>query len=119
VREHAVAAALEDPRFPPVKERELNTIEIEVSRLTPPIPLEYKDATDLLSKLRPHVDGVILRDAFRRATFLPQVWEKISDPAEFLDNLCYKMGANPDLWRRKHLDVLTYQVEEFRESANM
>jgi AmmeMemoRadiSam system protein A len=119
VREHAVAAALEDPRFPPVSERELNGIKIEVSRLTRPIPLEYKDANDLLSKLRPQVDGVILRDAFRRATFLPQVWEKIPDPAEFLNNLCYKMGASPDLWRRKHLDVLTYQVEEFRESPNM
>lgn len=119
VREHAVAAALEDPRFPPVSERELNGIEIEVSRLTRPIPLEYKDANDLLSKLRPGVDGVILRDAFRRATFLPQVWEKISDPAEFLDNLCYKMGTSPDMWRRKHLDVFTYQVEEFRESPNM
>jgi AmmeMemoRadiSam system protein A len=118
VREHAVAAALEDPRFPPVNERELNGIEIEVSRLTPPAPLEYKDAEDLLSKLRPHVDGVILRDTFRRATFLPQVWEKISNPAEFLDNLCYKMGASPDLWRRKHLDVLTYQVEEFSESKS-
>src|SRR5512143_2647991 len=50
VREHAIAAALEDPRFPPVNERELNGIEIEVSRLTPPVPLEYKDAEDLLSK---------------------------------------------------------------------
>ncbi len=119
VREHAVAAALEDPRFPPVSERELSGIEIEVSRLTRPIPLEYKDANDLLSTLHPGIDGVILRDAFRRATFLPQVWEKIPDPAEFLDNLCYKMGASPDLWRRKHLDVLVYQVEEFRESPNM
>jgi AmmeMemoRadiSam system protein A len=115
VREHAAAAALEDPRFPPVSERELNGIEIEVSRLTRPNPLDYKDAEDLLSKLQPHVDGVVLRDTFRRATFLPQVWEKIPDPAEFLNNLCYKMGASPDLWRRKHLDVLTYQVEEFRE----
>ena len=115
VREHAVAAALEDPRFPPVSERELSGIQIEVSRLTPPIPLDYKDAYDLLSKLRPHVDGVILRDGFHRATFLPQVWEKIPDPAEFLGNLCYKMGASSDLWRRKHLDVLTYEVEEFHE----
>ncbi len=115
VREHAVAAALEDPRFPPVNERELNGIEIEVSRLTRPIPLDYNDANDLLSKLRPQVDGIILRDAFHRATFLPQVWEKIPDPVEFLNNLCYKMGASPDLWRRKHLDVLIYQVEEFHE----
>jgi AmmeMemoRadiSam system protein A len=119
VREHAIAAALDDPRFPPVTERELNGIEIEVSRLTRPVPLEYKDASDLLSKLRPHMDGVILRDAFRRATFLPQVWEKIPDPAEFLENLCYKMGASPDLWRKKHLEVLIYQVEEFHESPDM
>ncbi|HEX2989060.1 MAG TPA: AmmeMemoRadiSam system protein A [Anaerolineales bacterium] len=119
VREHAVAAALEDPRFPPVSERELSRIQIEVSRLTRPVPLEYRDADDLLSKLRPHVDGVILRDGPRRSTFLPQVWEKISDPAEFLENLCYKMGADPHLWRKKHLEVLVYQVEEFHESTNM
>ena len=116
VREHAVAAALQDPRFPPVREAELNGIQIEVSRLTPPRPLEYKDANDLLSKLHPYVDGVILRDSFyHRATFLPQVWKKIPDPAEFLNNLCYKMGVKPDLWRTKHLEVLTYQVEEFHE----
>jgi AmmeMemoRadiSam system protein A len=119
VREHAVAAALEDPRFPAVSEGELKGIQIEVSRLTRPVPLEYTDAADLLQKLRPHVDGVILRDGFHRSTFLPQVWEKISDPVEFLDNLCYKMGTSPDLWRRKHLDVLTYQVEEFHETPNI
>jgi AmmeMemoRadiSam system protein A len=115
VREHAVAAALEDPRFPPVSERELNGINIEVSRLTRPVPLEYKDADDLLSKLRPHIDGVILRDGYRRATFLPQVWEKLTDPAQFLENLCYKMGTHADSWRTRHLEVLTYQVEEFHE----
>lgn len=115
VREHAIAAALEDPRFPAVREGELNGISLEVSRLTRPVPLEYKDANDLLSTLRPHIDGVILKDGFRRATFLPQVWEKLPDRAEFLDNLCYKMGARGDLWRVKHLEVFTYQVEEFHE----
>jgi AmmeMemoRadiSam system protein A len=116
VREHAVGAALKDPRFPPVSEDELNGLQIEISRLTRPIPLEYRDANDLLSKLHPHVDGIILQtDSYRRATFLPQVWEKIPDPAEFLDNLCYKMGLEPDLWRRKHLEVFLYRVEEFHE----
>jgi AmmeMemoRadiSam system protein A len=90
-------------------------IQVEVSRLTRPVPLEYKDAEDLLSKLRPHVDGVILRDSFRRATFLPQVWEKIPNPSEFLNHLCQKMGADENIWRHKHLEVLTYQVEEFHE----
>jgi AmmeMemoRadiSam system protein A len=115
VREHAVAAALEDYRFPPVQEDELVNINIEVSRLTMPVLLEYLDSDELLKKLRPGVDGVILKDGFRRATFLPQVWEKISGPAEFLENLCHKMGASPDAWRRKHLEVLVYQVEEFHE----
>jgi len=116
VREHAAAAALNDYRFPPVTAGELGEIEIEISRLTIPVPLEYANADDLLAKLRPGVDGVILKDGpYRRATFLPQVWEKISDAAEFLDNLCYKMGSPPDTWRRKKLEVLVYQVEEFHE----
>lgn len=115
VREHAAAAALEDYRFPRVQENELAKIAIEVSRLTIPVPLEYSDPDDLLAKLRPGVDGVILRDGFCRATFLPQVWEKIPDKADFLANLCYKMGADPDTWKHKHLEALIYQVEEFHE----
>src|SRR5258706_7862346 len=79
VREHAIAAALEDPRFPSVREDELSRIQIEVSRLTRPVLLEYKDAVDLLSKLKPQVDGVILRDRVRRAPFFRQVREKIQD----------------------------------------
>lgn len=119
VREHAVAAALRDPRFPAVRENELNGIRIEVSRLSLPISLEYNDANDLLSRIRPHVDGVILRDVSgRRGTFLPQVWGKISDPADFLNNLCYKMGINENTWRSRHLDVFIYQVEEFHEPSN-
>ena len=56
-----------------------------------------------------------LREGRRRATFLPQVWEKLPDKAAFLDQLCAKMGTAPDAWRQRHLEVLTYQVEEFRE----
>jgi len=115
VCEHAVAAALEDYRFPPVSNREVPLLEIEISRLTPPRHMEYAQPNDLLTHLRPGVDGVILQDGSRRATFLPQVWEKISDPASFLDHLCQKMGAPSSLWQRKHLEVSTYQVEEFRE----
>lgn len=115
VCEHAVAAALQDYRFPPVQPEELSRIKIEISRLTLPVPLGYTTPEDLLAKLRPHVDGVILRDGMRRATFLPQVWEKLPAPADFLDNLCYKMGASPNLWRQKHIEVLVYQVEEFHE----
>jgi uncharacterized protein len=115
VREHAAAAALEDPRFRPVDETELNKIKLEVSRLTAPSPLEYSSSEDLLAKLRPHVDGVILKSDFRRATFLPQVWEKIPNPQDFLDHLCAKMGARSNLWRNTKLQVYVYQVEEFHE----
>ncbi|GAB4530536.1 MAG: hypothetical protein Fur0018_17910 [Anaerolineales bacterium] len=116
VREHAVAAALQDYRFPPVSPDELAEIHIEISCLTPQKALPYTDADSLLKALRPGVDGVVLRDGFRRATFLPQVWEKIPAPQDFLSQLCLKMGAPPDLWRRKPLEVSIYQVEQFEET---
>lgn len=115
VREHAVAAALQDYRFRKVTPEELSQIRIEISRLTIPAQLEYNTPEDLLARLHPGIDGVLLSDGAHRATFLPQVWEKIPNPAEFLHSLCYKMGAPPDLWRKKHLDVSIYQVEEFHE----
>lgn len=115
VREHALAAALDDFRFPPVTAEELDDIEIEISRLSPAQPLAYEDADDLLRKLRPGIDGVILKDGRQRATFLPQVWEKLPRPELFLSQLCLKMGASPDLWRKKKIQVSIYQVEEFHE----
>lgn len=115
VREHAVAAALNDYRFPSVQPEELPSIEIEISRLTKPQLLEYTDAEGLLRKLRPGIDGVILSDGVRRSTFLPQVWKKIPDPKAFLGYLCEKMGALSNLWQYKKLDVFIYQVEEFHE----
>jgi uncharacterized protein len=115
VREHAEAAAFEDYRFPPVQPKEIEDIEIEISYLSRPKPLIYDQPAELPKFLRPNIDGVVLRDGIRRATFLPQVWEKIPNPEDFLEELCMKMGAQPDLWRRKKLEVFTYQVEEFHE----
>ena len=115
VQEHAVAAALHDFRFRPVQHAELAEIEIEVSRLTSATRLDYTNPQDLLQHLRPGIDGVILRDGFKRATFLPQVWEKLPDAEQFLEHLCMKMGSPADLWRHKKLDVMVYQVEEFQE----
>ncbi len=115
VRERAIAAATEDYRFQPLRLSELKKVQIEVSRLTPPIRLEYDNPQDLPAKLVPGKDGVILSDGYHRATFLPQVWEKIDTTENFLNQLCQKMGVNYDLWRRKKLDVSTYQVQEFHE----
>ncbi len=115
---HAAAAALEDPRFPPVTPAELPALEVEVSVLTPLQPLEYEGPEDLVQRLRPNVDGVVLEDpeTGARATFLPQVWEKLPDPYAFLSHLSLKAGLMPDAWLKKPLRVWTYQVQEFRES---
>lgn len=115
VREHAFQAAFEDYRFPPLSERELPETTIEISRLTKPVELVYDDPTDLPRLLQPGRDGVILQDGFRRATFLPQVWEQLPDIEAFLSHLCAKMGAPADLWKKKTLQVKTYSVEEFHE----
>jgi AmmeMemoRadiSam system protein A len=115
VQEHAIAAAREDYRFNPVASDEIELLNIEISYLSPLNRLDYKDRNDLLSKLRPGVDGVLIKDGSRRATFLPQVWNQISKGDDFLTHLCMKMGAQPDLWQQKHLDVFIYQVEEFCE----
>lgn len=115
VREHAIAAALQDFRFPPVQAEELQEIRIEISRLTPPFPLDYSSPEELPSRLQPGIDGVVIRDGLRRATFLPQVWEKLPEPNEFLNHLCLKLGVDSNHWRYKKLSVLTYRVEEFQE----
>lgn len=116
VRQRAAQAATQDYRFPRVRPSEVETIHIEISRLTQPVPLPYSDPAELPRLLRPHVDGVVLTDGLGGATFLPQVWEQLPDPAEFLSHLCLKMGAKSDLWRRKVLQVEIYQVEEFEEA---
>jgi len=115
VQHHAVAAALEDYRFPPVTFNEVHNLVIEISRLTAPINLKYDNPMELPAMLKPGLDGVILKDGFRKATFLPQVWEQLPDPEEFLAHLCRKMGDRPDRWKMKLLEVSTYQVEEFHE----
>ncbi len=118
VQEHAAAAASEDYRFPPVRPEEVPQLLIEISRLTPTHALAYENEQDLMGQLRPGLDGVLIRDGVRRATFLPQVWEKLPDPREFLSHLCVKMGAPSDYWRTQKLDVFIYQVEEFKEDTH-
>ena len=107
--------AFHDPRFPPVSAAEVDGLRIEISVLTPPQPLGFKGPEDLLRKLRPGVDGVTLQLGYRRATFLPQVWEGYPDPVVFLSLLAQKMGASPDAWRDPHVQVYTYQAEVFQE----
>lgn len=116
VRQHAIAAALKDYRFEPVRPDEIDLIEIEVSVLNTPEPVLPATPEALLEQIRPGIDGVILIAGPYRATFLPQVWEKIPDPAQFLDTLCNKAGVPAQVWRRGEAEVFTYQVESFHET---
>ncbi len=115
VASNAMNAAFNDNRFPPLEKDELELTEIEVSILTEPSPLEYIDAKDLISKLKPGIDGVIIRKGRVSATFLPQVWDQLSKPVDFLEHLCLKAGLTRDEWRVGKLDVSTYQVQYFKE----
>jgi len=115
VRENALNAALHDPRFPPLKKKELDTVQIEVSVLTEPVALEYSDADDLVAKLKPGVDGVIIKRGYASATFLPQVWEQLPRTESFLSHLCMKAGLPADQWREGDLTVMVYGVQYFEE----
>ncbi len=118
IKINAVNAAFKDPRFLPLTKDEFENIEIEVSVLTPPERLSYTDAEDLLKKLRPGVDGVIIKKEFNESTFLPQVWEQLPDKKEFLAHLCLKAGLSPNEWQAGKLQVSTYQVQAFKEEES-
>lgn len=117
VRDNAVNAAFHDPRFAPLSPAEFDKIQIEVSLLTEPQPLQYTDARDLLDKIRPHEDGLIIKKGPYSATFLPQVWEQVPDKKMFLQHLCMKAGLPADAWEKGGLEVLTYQVQYFEEPS--
>lgn len=116
VQRHAVNAALRDKRFPLLTVDELAEIIIEISVLTPPQNLEYADSIDLISRLRPGIDGLILKvPRGAGATFLPQVWEQLPEPETFLCHLCLKAGLSADSWQHGDLSVQTYQAYHFDE----
>jgi AmmeMemoRadiSam system protein A len=116
VRRNALNAAFNDSRFPPVTPDEFDDLQIDISVLSQPRPLPYKDSADLLQKLRPGIDGVILRGpGGASATFLPQVWEQLPDPQLFLSHLCLKAGLPQSAWQSGQLDIDTYQVQHFEE----
>ncbi len=95
---HGFDAGFRDPRFPPVRQDELAGLSVSVSVLTPPVPLAVANRADLLARLRPGVDGIILQEGRRRGLFLPQVWEQLPDSAVFLAHLLRKAGLPSDHW---------------------
>ena len=117
VRKNAFNAAFRDPRFPEVKEKELPEIDIEISVLTVPQTLTFKDGEDLKNKLEPGVHGVIISRGIQRATFLPQVWEQLPDKEMFLDHLSQKGGMPKKSWKDKGTKIQVYEVAYFSEEV--
>jgi AmmeMemoRadiSam system protein A len=112
---NALAAAFHDPRFPPLRQAELDTTRVEVSLLDTPEELRFADEAEALERLRPGVDGLILDYGGRRATFLPQVWESLPTPQLFLQNLKLKAGLPADFWNPR-LTLARYGVQKWKES---
>jgi AmmeMemoRadiSam system protein A len=117
VEENSLNAAFRDPRFASLEEKELKDINIEVSVLSVPQELSFKDKDDLKRKLKKGVHGVILSSGWHKATFLPQVWEQLPDVENFLEHLCIKAGMDKDCWKNKSTRVQVYKTEFFSEPA--
>jgi AmmeMemoRadiSam system protein A len=115
IKEYAIHAGFQDPRFSPVTLKEMKSITIEISILTRPVPLVFANADELKKLLKPGVHGVILSQGYCRATFLPQVWEQLSGTEDFLGHLCQKAGMGKTCWKDTKTVVEVYEVSAFSE----
>lgn len=116
VSRNAFNAAFQDSRFEPLSEQEFELVDIEISLLTPAQELSFKSEQDLLDQLRPKIDGVIFEDGPHRSTFLPQVWQQLPTPREFMNQLKQKAGLGPGHWRQK-AKIYRYQVEKISSNS--
>jgi AmmeMemoRadiSam system protein B/AmmeMemoRadiSam system protein A len=119
VAANARAAAFQDTRFEPLTREEFARTDIEVSLLSAPKRLLFEDHRDLIAQLRPGIDGIILEygggNGGKRATFLPQVWDALPDPEQFITHLKQKAGLAPDT-RTERCRVMRYTVLKWREA---
>ena len=114
VRANAVAAAFRDLRFSPLTEDEFAETHVEVSLLSAAQPLTFSDEADALRQLRPGVDGIILEHGRQRSTFLPQVWEQLPLPHQFMAHLKMKAGLPADFWS-EDIRLARYTVTKWKE----
>jgi hypothetical protein len=115
VAENAFSAAFRDPRFPPVTADEIGGLEIHISLLTPPEPMNFVSERDLIGQLRPGIDGLILQEGPLRGTFLPSVWEALPRPGEFFRQLKLKAGLPEDYWSDT-LRISRYRAESIHQA---
>lgn len=114
VRANAIAAAFRDPRFAPLQATEWPRLQVEVSLLSTATPITFTDEADALHQLRPGIDGVIFECGARRSTFLPQVWESLPEPREFLTQLKRKAGLSGNFWA-DDVKLYRYVVQKWKE----
>jgi AmmeMemoRadiSam system protein A len=115
VKANAVAAALRDPRFPALRAEELEYTAVEISLLAPATAMTFEDEADAVAQLRPDIDGVIFEYGRFRSTFLPQVWEQLPEPHEFMAHLKYKAGLPPTFWADE-VKLARYTVTKWKEA---
>jgi len=112
---NAVSAALRDPRFTALTADEFDQISIEVSLLSELQPMDFTDEQDALSQLRPGIDGVVFEYGSYRSTFLPQVWDSLPSPQQFLGQLKLKAGLTSNFWS-DDVKLMRYTVSKWRET---
>lgn len=111
VVKNAFLSAFRDPRFPPLVGTEFPNIDLTISVLSTTIPMQFSSEEDLLQQLRPGIDGLILSDNGHRGTFLPSVWEQLSEPKDFLNHLKIKAGLPVGYWSNTvHIDRYTTEL---------
>jgi AmmeMemoRadiSam system protein A len=114
VQQNALAAAFRDSRFPPLSKTELPGTRVEVSLLSPQQPVSFSGEADALARLRPNVDGVVFECGHYRSTFLPQVWEQLPTPREFMAQLKRKAGLTQNFWSPE-VRLYRYTAEKWKE----
>lgn len=112
ISENAFAAAFRDPRFPPLSAHEFTDLDLHISILSPAQALHFTSEQELLARLQPGIDGLILQEGYRRGTFLPSVWEQLPQPSQFLRHLKQKAGLPADYWSDT-LKAYRYTTESF------
>jgi AmmeMemoRadiSam system protein A len=116
VRDHALAAALDDPRALPLTLEQVDEIDVEVSLLSPLERMSAGDPATVAAALRPGIDGVVFCVGSRRSTYLPQVWEDVPEPLDFLRKLRCKAGFAADFWSGDVI-IYRYQVRKWSDQA--
>ncbi len=112
----ALSAAFSDPRFPPLRKDEVDKVVFEVSVLTPPEEIKFSSPGELLEKIEPFKDGLILEYRGFQGLFLPQVWEQLPEKEEFLSHLCMKAGLmDTECWKREGVKIYRFRAQIFKE----